>query len=170
LPAGPGRSTLYSSLVPPEELPAEGHDFLLGRHVMLAQGTQVCWVHSVADTGPLITAVCQAMEAVGYPEGDVLAVRLALWEALVNAIDHGNGGDPAKRVRVSYLVMQGVVLAEVEDEGPGFDPAQVPDPRDPENLERFGGRGLLLMRHCMDSVTHNDLGNRVTLCKYRSGR
>jgi serine/threonine-protein kinase RsbW len=137
---------------------------------MLVNGTQVCWIHSLADAGPLLTAVCQAMEAAGYPEGDVLAVRVAVWEALVNAIEHGNGGDPAKQVRVSYVVLQGVVLAEVEDEGPGFDPAQVPDPRDPENLERQGGRGLLLMRHCMDLVTHNDLGNRVNLCKYHSAR
>jgi serine/threonine-protein kinase RsbW len=137
---------------------------------MLVHGTQVCWIHSLADAGPLLTAVCQAMEATGYPEGDVFAVRLALGEALLNAIEHGNGGDPAKQVRVSYLVLQGVVLAEVEDEGPGFDPAQVPDPRDPENLEQPSGRGLFLMRHYMDSVTHNDLGNRVTLCRYRSGR
>jgi serine/threonine-protein kinase RsbW len=61
------------------------------------------------------------------------------------------------------------VLAEVEDEGPGVDPKSVPDPRDPENLERPGGRGLLLMRHYMSSVHYSGRGNVVTLCQYRSG-
>jgi serine/threonine-protein kinase RsbW len=142
----------------------------LDAHVMLAHSTQVYLFHSFADADPVLTTVCQDMAAAGYPESDVFAVRLALVEALINAIKHGNGGDPAKQVRVSYLVLQGVVLAEVEDQGLGFDPKSVPDPRDPENREQPSGRGLFLMRHYMDSVTHNDLGNRVTLCKYRTGR
>jgi serine/threonine-protein kinase RsbW len=142
----------------------------LDAHVMLAHGTQVYLVHSFADADPVLTAVCQDMAAAGYPESDVFAVRLALGEALVNAIKHGNRGDPAKQVRVSYVVLQTVVLTEVEDQGLGFDPKAVPDPRDPENLEQPSGRGLFLMRHYLDSVTHNGLGNRVILCKYRSGR
>jgi len=53
----------------------------------------------------------------------------------------------------------------VEDEGPGFDPATVPDPTDPGNLERIGGRGLMLIRTFMDDVEHNEKGNRITLRK-----
>jgi serine/threonine-protein kinase RsbW len=60
------------------------------------------------------------------------------------------------------------VLVEVEDEGDGFNPESVPDPRDPENLERPSGRGLLLMRHYLTEVRYHGRGNRVTLCKRRS--
>jgi anti-sigma regulatory factor (Ser/Thr protein kinase) len=54
----------------------------------------------------------------------------------------------------------------IRDEGPGFDPHKVPDPTDPENLERESGRGLLLMRSFMDSVAYNPTGNEVTLVKF----
>ena len=55
-----------------------------------------------------------------------------------------------------------------EDEGPGFDPHQVPDPLAPENLEKSSGRGLLLMRTYMTWIRYNECGNQVTLCKQRS--
>jgi hypothetical protein len=61
------------------------------------------------------------------------------------------------------------VLAEVEDEGPGFDPAAVPDPTDPEYLERPCGRGLLLMHHYLTWLCYLGSGNLVTLCKRRPG-
>jgi serine/threonine-protein kinase RsbW len=96
-------------------------------------------------------------------------VRLGLEEALVNAVRHGNRGDPRKRVRVRYRVAPQEVWAEVEDEGPGFDPGAVPDPTGPERLERPGGRGLLLMRHYLSSVSYNERGNAVTLRKRRGG-
>jgi serine/threonine-protein kinase RsbW len=108
------------------------------------------------------------MAAAGYPEDDVFAVCLGLNEALLNAVLHGNGGDPAKQVRVAYHVGTGQVEVEVEDEGPGFEPANVPDPRTPENLERLGGRGLLLMRAYLTSVRYNPQGNGVILSKCRS--
>jgi serine/threonine-protein kinase RsbW len=118
----------------------------------------------------LLDAVVAAMAAECYPEGDVFAVRLALREAISNAVRHGNRGDPAKAVRIRYHVTPRRVLAEVEDEGPGFDPGQVPDPRASENVERDGGRGLLLMRLYLTWVRHNGRGNCVTLCKCRSPR
>jgi serine/threonine-protein kinase RsbW len=108
-----------------------------------------------------------ALEVLGYSERDRFAVRLALDEALANALKHGNRGDPAKCVRLCWRVTPECVLAKVEDEGEGFDPAAVPDPRDPENLERSCGRGLLLMRHYMDEVRYHGRGNRVTLGKRR---
>jgi serine/threonine-protein kinase RsbW len=110
------------------------------------------------------------MAAAGYPEKDLFRLRLALEEALVNAVKHGNRGDPAKQVRVRYQVTRERTLAEVEDEGEGFDPGQVHDPLAPENLERPGGRGLLLMRSFMTWCRFHGRGNRVTLCKDRSAR
>src|SRR5437868_12648007 len=95
----------------------------------------------------LIEFLLPAMAAAGYPEPDRLATRLALEEAIVNAVQHGNHGDPDRTVRVRVRLGPRRVLAAVEDEGDGFDPGRVPDPRTEENLGRPGGRGLLMMRH-----------------------
>jgi len=128
----------------------------------------VLWVRKTEELAPVLDGVTAAMGRRRYPEKDVFAVRLALEEALVNAIKHGNGYDPSKVVRVRFQVLTDEVLAEVEDEGPGFDPADVADPCEPENLERSCGRGLLLMRHYLTWVRYDGRGNRVTLCKLRS--
>lgn len=107
------------------------------------------------------------LEAHEFPPRDVFGMRLALEEAIVNAIKHGNGMDPAKSIRVSVTVNTEKVLVEIEDEGPGFDPKDVPDPTSEENLERPGGRGIMLMRAFMTSVEYNDSGNLVRLEKLR---
>src|SRR5262249_45356542 len=98
------------------------------------------------DLPPLADDVFAALTGAGYSPGDCFAVRLALEEAIVNGLRHGNGGDPSKCVRVRYRVTPEAVLAEVEDEGPGFDPDGLPDPTLPENLEKASGRGLQLLR------------------------
>src|SRR5262249_12611689 len=116
----------------------------------------------------VVAEVAAALEAEGYPEKDIFSIRLALEEAIVNAVKHGHQDDPSLLVRVSFRVTAGEVLLEVEDQGPGFDPEQVPDPTAPENLERCGGRGLFLMRHYMTWIHYNARGNCVTLCKARS--
>jgi len=110
------------------------------------------------------------MERQRYPAPDLFGARLALEEAVVNAIKHGHGYDPSKTVRVRLRVTAEDVLIDVEDEGPGFDPADVADPCEPENLERSCGRGLLLIRHYMTWVRYNSRGNRVILCKCRSSQ
>jgi serine/threonine-protein kinase RsbW len=114
---------------------------------------------------PLLEQVAAAMTLLGYRPRDVTGLRLALEEAIVNGLRHGNGGDPAKQVVVHYSVGAEEVVAEVEDEGPGFDPARVPDPTTAENLDRPCGRGLLLMRHFATWVHYHGRGNRVTLYK-----
>lgn len=104
----------------------------------------------------------------GDPEREVFGVRLALEEAIVNAIRHGHGNDPAKTVRFRYRLTIEGLHAEVCDEGPGFDPGGLPDPLAPENIERPGGRGVFLMRHYMTHVQYDPPGNRVTLFKARA--
>jgi serine/threonine-protein kinase RsbW len=108
------------------------------------------------------------MAGLGFPDKDVFGVRLALEEALVNSVKHGHRYDPTKRVLLRYKVVPEYALAEVEDQGPGFDPHQVPDPTAEGGLERPCGRGLLLMRAYASWVRHNERGNCVTLCKYPS--
>jgi serine/threonine-protein kinase RsbW len=125
-------------------------------------------LRSFADLEPVLTAVLADLAGAGYLEKDQFAVRLALDEALANGIKHGNREDPARAVTLRYRVLPDSLMAEVEDEGPGFDPDQVADPLAAENLDRPSGRGLFLIRAYMTWVRHNDRGNRVTLCKYRS--
>ena len=102
---------------------------------------------------------------------DIFSIRLALEEALVNAIKHGNQSDPAKKVRISYRLLADRFEVAISDEGTGFNPEDVPDPTAAENLERPCGRGLMLMRHYMTEVVFNDRGNSVRMSKIlRNGK
>ena len=119
-----------------------------------------------------------------------IRVGIALNEAVLNAIQHGNlelssdlrqedeenfrelGEERRqkppyrdRRVHVRATLSRAEAVYVVEDEGPGFDPATVPVPSDPTNLERIGGRGLMLIRIFVDEVEHNEKGNRITLRK-----
>ena len=98
-----------------------------------------------------------------------LATVQATEEAIVNAMKHGNQMDRNKTVRIAYSVGPDRFDCLVADEGPGFEPADVPDPTAAENLERPCGRGLMLMRHYMTAVEYNDRGNAVSMCKLRNG-
>jgi len=98
-------------------------------------------------------------------EHDVFSVKLALEEALVNAIKHGNQMDRTKKVHIVYQLHADRFEIRISDDGTGFDPCDVPDPTAFENLERPCGRGLMLMRHYMTEVAFNDRGNGVTMSK-----
>jgi CheY-like chemotaxis protein/anti-sigma regulatory factor (Ser/Thr protein kinase) len=139
----------------------------------------------------LINHVQSLVSSVGLcDEASVIRVCIALEEALRNALFHGNleltseqrEGDPEvyqkliddRSGREPYLGRHLYVTVEVtptsgrfviRDQGPGFDPAKLPDPTDPENIEKVSGRGLLLMRTFMDEVTFNETGNEVTMIK-----
>jgi serine/threonine-protein kinase RsbW len=84
-------------------------------------------------------------------------VNVAVRESVINAIKHGNGNDTGKRVHVEFTPLEAAgaprgVLIRVRDEGPGFDPAAVPDPLAPENLLKGSGRGIFLIRSFMDEM------------------
>ena len=123
---------------------------------------------------------------------DLTRVGIALDEALVNALYHGNleldsalreDGDAFQRLakqrltqqpysqrqlRVEATITQQVAEIMIQDDGSGFDPNSLPDPRDPANLEKVSGRGVLLMRTFMDEVEFNQKGNCVILRKYKN--
>ena len=107
------------------------------------------------------------LEELEYSSRDVFGVRLALEEALVNAIKHGNRMDPDKTVRVECAISTEFVRVVIEDQGPGFDPGDVPDPTMEENLERPCGRGIMLMRAFMSTVEYQGRGNVLVLEKRR---
>ena len=104
----------------------------------------------------------------GWPEEDKFGIHLAVEEALMNAIKHGNQRDPEKFVFVEYRLSDVMLFVQVEDQGEGFNPEDVPDPTLDENLELPSGRGLMLMRTFMSRVDYNDKGNRVTMEKKKS--
>lgn len=99
---------------------------------------------------------------------DLAGVALSLREALANAVLHGNRNDPGKRVLVACFCDctsdKGLLLV-VRDEGPGFDPQAVPDPRGAEEIHSWHGRGIYLMRHFMDEVGHVEGGREIQLRK-----
>jgi serine/threonine-protein kinase RsbW len=115
-----------------------------------------------------VELIASAMQQHGYDPQEVFGVRLALKEALVNAVQHGNRHDPTKCVGASWHVGPRRVMIEIEDAGDGFDVGAVPDPCARENRERSCGRGVFLMRHYMSWVRYNRRGNRVTMCKRRA--
>ena len=106
----------------------------------------------------------------GFKEDVIFAIRLALDEALSNAVRHGNCGDPTKQVTVEYSINEQGFKASVTDEGCGFQPDELPDPTLKENIERPCGRGVMLMKAYMSGVTYNKNGNSVTLTKHRNCR
>jgi serine/threonine-protein kinase RsbW len=113
-------------------------------------------------------AIALRLKSFAFEDREIFGIRLALEEALVNAIKHGNREDRAKKVHIELSVEHDRIEIAVADEGPGFNPENVADPLADENLERPSGRGLLLMRHYMSEVTYHPPGNRLTMSMLRS--
>lgn len=109
-------------------------------------------------------AILAALDRHGYPEASRFAVRLALEEALINAFMHGHRGLPeSETVDVAYEIGPDRVRISITDKGPGFKPEDVPDPTATENIELPSGRGLMLIRSFMSSVTHEQNGRRLNM-------
>lgn len=94
--------------------------------------------------------------------------RIALSEALSNAIVYGNGGDPDKHVMVRVQFGKTTIEMEVTDDGPGFDPDLLPDPTHPEQLSNPDGRGIFLIQRLVDEVRFNDKGNAICMILRRA--
>jgi serine/threonine-protein kinase RsbW len=115
----------------------------------------------------IVEQVLRQLEQHEWVEHDIFSVHLALEEALVNAIKHGNRLDPRKKVHFVCKINANRLLIEITDEGNGFNPSAVPDCTADENLENPSGRGITLMRSFMTSVEYNSLGNGVVMEKRR---
>lgn len=107
------------------------------------------------------------MEGQGYGDAARFAVRLAFEEAVINAFRHGHKGLPADTpADVSIVVNTDEAVIAVTDQGPGFNPVEVPDCTLDENLEKTSGRGLMLIRSFMSGVRH-EMGGRRLVMTYR---
>ena len=120
------------------------------------------------ETTRVERAVLEAVMQCGFGGADQFAIKLALEEALANAIKHGNAGNPEKQVVIEFHVDDRQARITVQDEGAGFNPIDVPDCTLDENLEKPNGRGVMLMKTYMNEVAFSPSGNRVTLIKRRS--
>lgn len=105
------------------------------------------------------------VEKLGVIKPEQSNLFVALDEAFVNAVKHGNKFDAQKLVRITAEVSKQEAKFTIEDEGEGFDVKNIPDPLDPENLFKTSGRGVLFIYNIMDEVSYNDRGNRLTMVK-----
>lgn len=109
--------------------------------------------------------ILEGVEKHQFEAQSAFAIKLALEEALINAIKHGNKLDAAKNVHVEANLGPDEAEIIIEDEGPGFERQCVPDPTAEENLDKCSGRGILLMEAYMDSVEYSKKGRRVRMIK-----
>ena len=105
----------------------------------------------------------------GFDEDTVSNISMAIREAAVNAVLHGNAYDANKTVKASFETTADALTIRICDQGPGLDPDTIPDPLAPENILRGSGRGIFLIRAFMDEVKFRQLhpGTELTLIKQR---
>ena len=113
------------------------------------------------------SAILSEVRLCNYSEDEVFAVHLAVEEAFANALKHGNCDDREKTIIVEYSVSPNRVDISVTDQGQGFKPEKLPDPRCGRNIYKAFGRGVLLMRSYMDKVEYNEAGNSVHMVKIK---
>jgi serine/threonine-protein kinase RsbW len=117
--------------------------------------------------GEVVDAISETLARLEVPEQKLLEVGLAVQEALANAVVHGCGNDPSKRVRCRLKTdADGHILIIVTDPGPGFSPNLANDPKLNENLHSDHGRGVYLIRQLMDEVHFERTGNEIRMWKY----
>jgi serine/threonine-protein kinase RsbW len=121
-----------------------------------------------------IEQVCERilseLQACDFSKEDVFAVHLGLEEAFLNAIKHGNEDDTTRKVTINYRIKPDEVEIFMKDQGKGFNPDSVPDPRCGDNIYKIGGRGLFLIRSYMDLIEFNKQGNCIRMVKYNSNK
>ncbi len=116
--------------------------------------------------------VGEVAASAGFDPDSTQDLQIAAREAVTNAVVHGNRRDESRRVRLQVEVSRAGLELRVQDEGRGFDPRDVPDPRAPENLGKSSGRGILFMRSLVDEVRFqraSEGGTQVMLLKRRAG-
>ena len=113
-------------------------------------------------------AVGKELRRFRFGKSATFSIKLALEEALTNAVKHGNRNDPSKSITVRYAVNKEKAVIIVGDEGNGFPSSKVPDPTTPERLPLPRGRGIMLIRAYMDEVRYRDSGREIYFVKRRT--
>lgn len=120
---------------------------------------------TIALMHTVLNYLMSRIEKTGVVKAENSNLFIALDEAFVNAVKHGNKYNLEKIVKITADVSTKEAIFSVEDEGDGFDVNAIPDPLDPENLFKTSGRGVLIIHNVMDEVSYNQRGNRVTMIK-----
>lgn len=124
----------------------------------------------VAAIPPIVEKIMNAVSEIPCAQGQEFEIRLAISEALANAVIHGCGKDPEKKVRVCVECdPERGMLIVVRDPGLGFDPALVPSPLEGARLYSGGGRGIFLIDQLMDEVEYHHGGTEIRMVKRRNG-
>ncbi len=118
----------------------------------------------------ILDYLMKRVEKVGVVNPETSNLFVALDEAFVNAVKHGNKFDATKLVRITADVSPEEARFTIEDEGDGFDVNAIPDPLDPQNLFKTSGRGVLFIYNIMDEVKYNERGNRLTMVKKKADK
>jgi serine/threonine-protein kinase RsbW len=107
----------------------------------------------------------------GFDEDEIMQISMAVREAAVNAVLHGNAYDPNKKVKLDFERTTRDLVITIRDQGPGLDLAKIPDPLAPENLLKTSGRGIFLIRSFMDEVQilPSTSGTEIKLVKHVHG-
>ncbi len=126
-------------------------------------------IESSLDQGHVaIEQLLSALHDHNWEGRDFFHVQMAAEEAMVNAVKHGNQEASDKQVELEFKVSEKSTYMRFKDEGPGFDPSSLPDPRDEEHLHCTNGRGVMLIFEMMDEVNYLGRGNEVEMLKHRS--
>ncbi len=117
-------------------------------------------------------AATRIAAAAGFDEDQVMQISMAVREAAVNAVLHGNAYDPGKKVSLEFEQTAADLVITIRDQGKGLDPACIPDPLAPENLLKRSGRGIFLIRSFMDEVQiqPSQTGTEIKLVKHVPGQ
>jgi serine/threonine-protein kinase RsbW len=122
-------------------------------------------ISELRDAGNKVLCLAKSLD---YSDDDLFAVHLAIEEATVNAVKHGNRHNTDKAITIEYDVTSEKIDVEVTDQGSGFNPNDLADPRSGKNIYKTGGRGVLLIKSYMDVVEYNKTGNSVHMVKFNS--
>ncbi len=129
-------------------------------------GDDFSFPSEIGEIGPAVERISELFQKYGCASEKLSDIEIAAFEALGNAVIHGNGRDANKRVHISCHCEPGKEMSIViRDEGRGFDPDRVPDPTAAENLQSEHGRGILLMKTFMDDVHYEAGGTEVHMSK-----
>jgi len=115
-----------------------------------------------------IEQLMEALNLAGWQGSDLFRIQMAIEEAMVNAIEHGNKRDPDKKVRCIFEVTTEKVVMDITDQGCGFDHRNVADPTLDDRVDQPRGRGVMLIRELMSETHYNEIGNKITMIKFRS--
>ena len=126
-------------------------------------------ISSSTDSGPeVIGPLLEALEKFHWNKDDRFAIQMAVEEALMNAIKHGNECNPEKPVQVILKFSDKQFYGKITDQGGGFDPDCIRDPTTDDNVDQACGRGVMLMKNFVDTVSYNATGNEVEMTKQRT--